>query len=72
MRVEMGDCENQLMMEIGDKQFKRRDVAHTYRLALESTESATIDWEKVHKAITERWSYFAVEWIRRQAHREVK
>lgn len=65
-RIEMADCENHLLREIADKQFKRRDVAQSYCLAMRSSEK--VDWGKVNQAIIERWSHFGLEWIKRQAH----
>lgn len=63
----MADCEGQLLRAIANKHCKRRDVARAYRLALNSSDDEKVDWEKVHNAIVARWSYFAVEWISRQA-----
>lgn len=67
IRIEMADCENQLLREIGDKQFTRRDVAQTYWYAMNSSERKTIDWAKVNGAIIDRWSMHALEWIKYQA-----
>jgi hypothetical protein len=57
--------ESRLLREIASVHARRRDVAKAYRYAKLSGER--VDWERVHNAITERWSYFAVEWIRREA-----
>lgn len=67
MSVEYYSCESRLLREIANYHFKRRHIAETYRDALYSGEE--VDWEKVHQAIIERWSYFALEWIRREANR---
>jgi hypothetical protein len=65
IKIEMADCENQLLREIADKQFKRRDVAQTYWYAMNSSEKT--DWAKVNAAIIERWSKSGLEWIKKQA-----
>jgi len=67
MGLELADCENTLLREIADKGITRRGVAVTYRLALRSSECDTIDWRKVNRAIIERWSLHALEWIKRKA-----
>ena len=65
--VELADCENTILREIADKQFKRRSVALTYALALRSSERDRIDWRKVNEAIIARWSRSALEWIKKEA-----
>lgn len=65
-KIELANCENTLLREISDKTLKRRDIAQTYRLAMQSSEK--VNWGKVNQAIIDRWSYFGLEWIRRQAH----
>src|SRR5262245_33385515 len=65
VRIEMANCENQLLGEIANKQFKRRDVAQTYWYAMNSSEK--VDWAKVNKAIIERWSVSGLNWIKAQA-----
>lgn len=54
-----------LLNEISDPKILRKDVATTYRLALQSSEAT--DWKAVNKAIIERWSFSALEWIKKQA-----
>ena len=68
MREENLSCENQLLRDIANTRLKRRDLAQTYRYAMQS--DAQVDWEKVHQAIIDRWSYFGLEWIRREANRQ--
>ena len=53
-RIIMADCENVILRELQDKQFKQRDIAQSYALAMASGED--IDWQRVNKAIIERWS----------------
>ena len=65
-QIELVNCESHLLREIADRTLYRRDVAQSYRLAMQSSEA--VNWERVNKAIIERWSYFGLECIRRQAH----
>lgn len=67
MSEQFYSCDNRLLREIANPHLKRRDVARTYRYALLSGEA--VDWETVHQSIIKRWSYFAVEWIRREANK---
>lgn len=67
MRIELAACEATLLSEIHDRRMKRRDVAKTYRLAMESSECDQVNWAKVNEAIIERWSMHALEWIKEQA-----
>jgi len=66
MPYELCRTTDNLLREIGDKQFKRRDVAQTYRLAMQSSDET--DWKRVNLAIIERWSMSALIWIKEQAH----
>lgn len=68
-RIYMADCENQLLREIADPIFKRRDVAQTYALAIRAHQDneEVIDWRKVNEAIVARWSPYALQWIKEQA-----
>ena len=52
--------------EVANRNLKRKDVAMSYRLAMES--SHPTDWGKVNRAIIERWSESGLMWIKRQAH----
>ena len=67
MRMQLCDCERVLLEEIGNRKMKRKDVAQTYALALRSREFDSIDWKKVNGAIIERWSTFALLWIKERA-----
>jgi len=62
---ELASCTDSLLKEITDSQFKRRDIAQTYALALRSSEPT--DWGRVNKAILERWSRSGLEYIKRLA-----
>ena len=65
MRVELVNTTRLIMQEIADKRVKRRSVAMTYALALRSSEKT--DWPKVNRAIIDRWSRSALDWIKKQA-----
>lgn len=67
MRVELAMCEKTLLQEIGNKQFKRNDVALTYAMAMASSERDRIDWAKVNHAIIWRWSLSALTYIKQRA-----
>lgn len=66
MRLELMDCERTLLTEIADAAMKRRDVAQTYHLAMQSREK--VDWSAVNRAIMARWSAAGLTWIKGQAH----
>jgi len=66
MKMVLCDAENMLLREIANSKTRRRDVAQTYRLAMESGEC--INWEKVNTSICERWSTSGLIWIKKQAH----
>ena len=66
VEIELCDCENMLLREIGDKHFYRNDIATTYALAImQKTEK--VDWAKVNRAILERWSHSALVYIKNRA-----
>lgn len=69
MRIQLIDCERQLLREIADKRLVQRDVALTYAMALGSDEE--IDWPKVNHAIIDRWSLSALKWIKERAWKHV-
>jgi len=65
MRIELGNCTNTLLAEIQTPELTRRDIAQTYRLAMQSSEP--VDWAAVNAAIIARWSLSALEYIKRMA-----
>ena len=67
MGIQLCNCENTLLSEIADKIFKRKDVAMTYRLAIDSSEG--VNWEKVNRAIMNRWSVSGLVYIKTLAWR---
>jgi hypothetical protein len=62
----LGDPTGTLLHEIAAPEISRRQVAQTYRLAMESSEPT--DWPRVNRAILKRWSLSGLAWIKRQAH----
>ncbi len=65
--IELADCEATLLAEIAEPTCKRKDVAATYALALVSSERSRIDWKRANTAIIERWSLYALQWIKKRA-----
>jgi hypothetical protein len=65
--MELCCCEMVLLNDIGIKEFTHKQIAQTYRLALQSSESKTIDWKKVNEAIIARWSKAGLERIKKLA-----
>lgn len=66
MRVTLCDCQNVIMREIAMPEMAPRDVAQTYRLAMESRES--LDWAVVNSAIIARWDVTTLVKIKKMAH----
>ena len=65
MHLELTNCTETLLSEIRCSSMHRIDVAKTYALALRS--STETDWERVNKAILDRWSMHALTWIKDRA-----
>ena len=65
MRLELCNCTRVLLDEIAMPEMKRKDVAKTYALAIRSSEA--VDWSRVNRAIIDRWSFHALNWIKEQA-----
>ena len=64
MTMQLVCCTETLLNEIANGA-KRRAVAQTYRLAMES--SSPTDWATVNAAIIERWSVSGLMWIKKAA-----
>lgn len=64
--VHMVDCQATILQKIAMPEMKRRDIAQTYRLMMESGE--TVDYGIINRAITARWSISGLVWIKEQAH----
>jgi len=68
-KVYLAACQYVLLQEIATPELKRRDIAKSYRLALESQFDCdeVVDWDAVNTAIITRWSISGLEWIKKQA-----
>ena len=67
MKIELINCEAALLTEIAEPESTRDDVASTYGLALRSSEHETMDWQKINRAILDRWSAAALQYVKRLA-----
>lgn len=67
MNIELVNCTNHLLREIGMPGMKRNDIALSYALAMRSSDPT--DWAKVNRAIIDRWSKSALVYIKERAHR---
>ena len=65
MKVELMFCEETILQEIADKNFTRDSIAITYAFCIDSSENP--DFAKINKAIVNRWSHNAVEYIKKEA-----
>lgn len=63
--IELADPQGQLLEEIADPKMTRRQVALTYGLAMRSQDR--VDWGTVNRAIVDRWSLSALDWIKQFA-----
>lgn len=68
MQMQMVCCEDTIMREIADEAITRRDVAQSYRLAMESDERASINWARINSAIIKRWGMLDFIAIKKAAH----
>ena len=60
-----------LISEIMDKKLRRKDIARTYRTAMEIQRDKT-DWRKVNQSIIDRWSVSALNYIKKLAWGNIK
>lgn len=67
MKIHLLDCKRVLLDEIANPAMHQRDIAMTYRLAMDSPHSAGI-WGEVNRAIMARWSEAGLLRIKRMAH----
>ena len=65
MNIELSCCTEVLINHIQDKRVKRKFIAKLYALAIQSSE--TVDWKEVNKAIIDRWSVSALQYIKNSA-----
>ena len=67
--MQLASCTSTLLGEISNRRFKRKEVAFTYALAMQSSDPT--DWRAVNGAIIDRWSFAGLERIKREAHRKI-
>jgi hypothetical protein len=65
MIIELCNCTEVLLREIGMKEIKQKDIACTYSLALRSSDPT--DWKSVNEAIVKRWSMSGLNRIKDMA-----
>lgn len=64
--------EQTIIEEIRDPDMKQRDVAMTYRLAMEAEQHGkVVDWSKVNALIIQRWSKSGLKRIKEMAWKGV-
>ncbi len=69
MIFELMDCENVLIKIIQDKKSKRNDVVIPYAMSIVSSES--VNFANINKAILEKWSFNALDYIKTKAWKEI-
>lgn len=65
MNAKIVGAEEIIMCEIADETTKRDNVALSYALGIASDED--IDYGKINRAIVARWSFSALDYIKRKA-----
>lgn len=62
-------CTDTLLAEIANKQFKQKDIALTYAMAMKSYfhKADTPDWSAINKAIVARWTWSGLDRIKKRA-----
>lgn len=65
VRVELADCTNVLLREIGEPEISEKGIVQTYAMAICS--SFPTDWPKVNEAIVARFGAKGRERIKRAA-----
>jgi len=63
--IELADPTGLMLAEIANKKCTRDTVARTYCLAMRG--SVDVDWKSVNLAIVDRWSFYALEYIKKLA-----
>lgn len=68
-RINMIGCTDTILREVGCKQATRKDVALSYAMAIKSQADGadSPDWPKINRAILDRWSMSALEFIKKSA-----
>ena len=64
-------CTDTICEEVRHKEITRKNVALSYALALRSAAAGADapDWSRINRAIIDRWSMSALEWIKARALR---
>ena len=65
IKIELMSTTQTLLDEIANKKLHKKDISKTYLLAMNSSDDT--DWEKVNKAIIDRWSLSALKDIKEWA-----
>lgn len=62
-------CTDVILQDVGCKQATRKDVALTYAMSIKSEAQGADkpDWPTINRAIIDRWSMSALEWIKKRA-----
>ncbi len=70
MRVELANPEQMILCEIADPEFTRDSVALTYAFCIRQRDQANI--QIINRAIMERWSESALEYIKCKAWKRIE
>lgn len=70
MNVELMGAEEIILQEIADKDFTRDNVATTYAFCIASLDNTKFG--RINKAIVERWSLSALDYIKNKAWKIVE
>ncbi len=70
MRVKLANPEQMILREIADPKFTRDSIALTYAFCIRQRDQVNI--QIINRAIMERWSESALEYIKRKAWRRVE
>jgi hypothetical protein len=70
MRVDMVDPQGTIMRDIEDPRMTRDDVAMTYAFCIR--QAGEIDFAAINRAIVDRWSLSALEYVKTRAWRLVE
>jgi len=65
MRITLCDCQATILRELESPRVRRKDIAQTYRLCLESREA--VEWGPINAAIIKRWGVPALNYVKRLA-----
>jgi hypothetical protein len=68
-RVDMVDPQGTILREVADRRMTRDDVAQTYAFCIRQSDA--VDFGVVNRAIIDRWSSSALEYVKAQAWQRV-